>query len=65
MIYCKEFSVGITDLSANTAIKFKFRTFYAIKLTKNVLFPFATNYHIKKREANKSVIATEKQNQLQ
>jgi hypothetical protein len=30
------FSVAITDLSANTAIKFKFRTFYAMKLTKNV-----------------------------
>ena len=48
-LFC--FYVAITDLSTNTAIKFKFRTFYAMHETnKNVLFPFATNYHILKKE---------------
>ena len=47
-LFC--FSVAITDLSPNTAIKFKFRNFYAMKVTKNEsnekLFPFPTDYHI-------------------
>jgi hypothetical protein len=45
-LFC--FSVAIFNLSANIAIKFKFCTFYAMKLTENVLFPFATNYHFYK-----------------